>query len=133
MKQLLLFLFLPFPKEIPYRTLSWSDFKGKSDNSTTIARSYTGIVIEKDTVFAYFDSERSWTRTNDSATLRHEQLHFTITQWYANDMFKSMKVGATDYDYDIRAWGNLEKRYDEETDHGRNLEAQKKWEQKIKL
>lgn len=125
---------------MPYCTLSWSDFKGKPDNSTTIARSYTGIVIEKDTAYAYFNSERSWTRTSDCDILRHEQLHFAITKFWAKEISNwlvlSHKIVGT-YDDGISArlnmWDRDEDRYDRETNHGLNMEAQKQWEQKIKL
>jgi hypothetical protein len=133
MKSLLLILFIPFAKEIPYRTLTWSDFKGKPDKSTTIARSYTGIIIEKDTAFAYFDVERSWTRTNDEAVLWHEQIHFAITKMWAMRISNSLIYGSlfvADY---LKEWGKMEEAYDEETDHGNNLEKQKEWEEKIKL
>lgn len=134
MKSLLLFLFIPFTlPPIPYRQLTWEDFKGKPEAGSTIARSYTGIVIEKDTAYAIFEPGMSWTKTNGVATLKHEQLHFAITKRWASIITHSLIYGTLyvcDY---LRKWGEEEDRYDLDTDHGNNAEKQKEWEDKIKL
>lgn len=126
MKSLILFLFLPFPKEIPYRTLSWSDFKGKPEKGA-LATTCSGIVIDGGKTIAVFYPYESGTLTNDVAALRHEQLHFDITQTYA----RKIKEGCDSKDA-IKEWILLEDKYDKETNHGLNMEIQKQWEQKIK-
>jgi hypothetical protein len=135
MKSLLLILFIPFSNTpISYRQLTWYDFKGVPQPGSTIARSYTGIVIEKDTAYAIFESDKSWTRTNDVATLRHEQVHFAITRLYAefiSDELKGKKK--PNIDDLLERWGIAEDNYDKDTDHGRNDAEQKKWEEMIKL
>lgn len=136
MKSLLLFLFIPFTiPPIPYRQLTWEDYKGKPEAGSTIARSYTGIVIEKDTAYAIFEPGMSWTKTNSVVTLRHEQGHFAITKMYAQ--FITEDMNKKDHhrlsEYLLENWGRTEDRYDEETDHGNNLEKQKEWEERIKL
>lgn len=126
MKLLFVILFLPFPKEVPYRTLSWSDFKGKPEKGA-LATTCSGIVIEGNKTVAIFYPYESGTLTNDVAALRHEQLHFDITQMYA----RKIKYGS-DSKEAIKEWILLEDQYDKETNHGLNMEVQKKWEQKIK-
>ncbi len=134
MKPLLLLLLIPFSnRPISYRQLTWADYKGKPQSSA-IASTCSGIVIEKDTAYAIFEPDRSWTRTNDPAILRHEQLHFAITEKYADAITRSYKVN--DYRYvtmKIEEWDREEERYDYETEHGQNIAAQKQWEEKIKL
>lgn len=133
---LYLLLFLSPP--IPYRQLSWSDFKGKPTNDH-IASSCTGIVIEKDTAYAIFEPDRSWTRTGDSATLRHEQGHFLITRIFAEKINQWRPYNPVDFEYNkgiiywLDKWDAMESRYDLETDHGRNEAEQKRWENLIKL
>lgn len=135
----LLYLLLFLSPPIPYRQLSWSDFKGKPEAGPTIARSCTGIVIEKDTAYAIFEPDRSWTRTNDVATLRHEQGHFAITKIFASKIDQWKTYNPVDHSYSenihywLDRWDEMEIRYDLETDHGRNEAEQKRWEEMIKL
>lgn len=132
MKPLLLLLLIPFANApISYRQLTWADYKGKPQSSA-IASTCSGIVIEKDTAYAIFEPYRSWTRTNDPAILRHEQLHFIITQWWTNKINLYMK-GVDNIGWWVQKWGEMEEQYDRETDHGRDTLAQKQWEEKIKL
>lgn len=133
MKLFLLIFLLPFTSTpIGYRQLRWEDFKGKPTNDH-IASTCTGIVIEKDTAYAVFEPDRSWTRTKDKRILRHEQLHFKITQHWAS-VLASYKVERDLYiPYILEEWNQDQLRYDRETDHGRDSTAQKRWEQEIKL
>ena len=134
MKSLLFLLLIPFANSpISYRQLTWADYKGKPQSSA-IASTCSGIVIEKDTAYAIFEPDRSWTRTNDPAILRHEQLHFAIAKLFANKLIYRKTVFSNNYaDYVLGEWEAMEERYDRETDHGRNPAAQKQWEEKIKL
>lgn len=135
MKSLFFLLFIPFTNApISYRQLTWADFKGKPTNDH-LASTCSGIVIEKDTAYAVFEPDKSWTRTTDVATLRHEQLHFTITAYWADFISKEHRLkpplSAHSIDQILQHWSDMEEQYDKETDNGRDLAAQKKWEQRI--
>jgi len=135
MKLLLIIFLLPFTSTpIGYRELKWSDFKGKPTNDHA-ASTCTGIVIEKDTAYAIFEPEKSWTRTANPATLRHEQVHFAITREYAILISNQLKYG-WGFEYiskTLDEWGDKEMQYDKQTDHGRDSTAQRRWEEQIKL
>jgi hypothetical protein len=139
MKLLLLLLFIPFSSApISYRQLAWDDFKGVAPaNTEASACTCTNIAIGWDTAYAIFIPERSWSKTNDLELLRHEQFHFTITYYWANFISKERKLkppySAHNIEQILRHWHDMEVQYDLETDHGRNTEAQKQWEKKIKL
>lgn len=138
MKSLALLLFIPLASSpLRYKQLTWADFKGAPEKSNVLARTCSGIVIEKDTAYAIFEPDKSWTRTTDVATLRHEQLHFTITKFWAEDISRWRKEwhGTEEINskvqYFLEEWDSWERQYDKETDHGNNLEKQKAWEQFI--
>lgn len=138
MKLYLLLLLIPFTNTpIGYRQLTWDDFKGKPTNDHA-ASTCTGIVIEKDTAYAVFEPDRSWTRTKSPEVLRHEQLHFAITREYArlinrNLHYEDIRGRSKLVEFNLYEWNVEEERYDLETDHGQNSEKQKQWEEKIKL
>lgn len=139
MKSLLLLLLIPFSNApIGYRQLSWADFKGKPTNDR-LASTCSGIVIEKDTAYAVFEPDRSWTRTLDVATLRHEQLHFAITEYWARKINEFGPYNGLEgkyseiISYRLDQWNEMEARYDFETDNGRDSIAQRQWEEKIRL
>jgi hypothetical protein len=125
---------------VRYRQLTWADYKGTPTNDH-LASTCSGIVIEKDTAYAIFEPNRSWTRTNDAATLRHEQLHFAITEKWAAEICMWIKTNnkvtqcycMPDFSFELNSWEKEEARYDAETNHGQDTEAQKQWEEKIKL
>jgi predicted secreted Zn-dependent protease len=99
------------------------------------------------TVTATFDPNISWFRDPQKATpalLRHEQLHFDLTEVYARIMRQKLAVYATKVDctklqpsfnnltklvYD--AWDKEQNRYDQETNHGLNVARQALWEKQI--
>ena len=133
MKLILLILFIPFASgPIRYKQLTWTDFKG-IPTSDHLASTCSGIVIEKDTAYAVFEPDKSWTRTNSVATLRHEQLHFDITDRFAKQISMRLKTkNWLNLDGWVDDWEEMETRYDKETDHGNDAEAQARWEREIK-
>lgn len=141
MKLFLLIFLLPFTNSpIGYRQLRWEDFKGKPPaNTEASACTCTNISIGMDTAYAIFLSDRSWTKTNDPELLRHEQLHFKITEKMAKDIAVWIKVSNALSQHEeaisvlLYKWRLMEELYDLETDHGRDSTAQKRWEQEIKL
>ncbi len=81
------------------RPLKWSDFKGYPEKSpyNTIARTYSNIRIidryldgriPKYRIGSYFFTKKSWTTVKDSITLKHEQVHFDISELYARKIRK---------------------------------------------
>jgi hypothetical protein len=97
------------------------------------------------TVQATFDPNTSWFRNPQKATdalMRHEQLHFDITEVYARIMRQKLAVFATKVDCNklqpafnnltkgvYGEWDREQNRYDQETNHGLNAVRQAAWEQ----
>ena len=136
------------------RPLTWSDFEAIPTNtSSAAALTASGITfgfsIDKEdgrvvdfdtTIDCFFYPEKSWVKPEyaDDYILRHEQLHFNITELHARKFRKQIKqlrvsskirnqlnrlykdINQTSYD--------MQKRYDEETNHSINKEKQKEWD-----
>lgn len=133
------------------RKLTPTDFKGRPDLSSGMkAVTHSGIVYTwecdrdefKFEVLARFDREKSWfAAAGDARLLKHEQLHFDITEVYARRMRKlftewpdpcsqTRKIDdAADAVYD--EWSRTQELYDEETRHSLNREKQAEWEARI--
>lgn len=134
---LILFVGLFATPPIPYRQLTWSDYKGTPPAGVEHdAVTCTNIVIGPDTAYAIFLPERSWATTTDSTLLRHEQLHFAITRNYANKLQWYLKARCPctiEIGEVINEWRQEQAKYDLETNHGQDTTAQRRWEEKIKL
>lgn len=132
------------PKTISYRKLSWSDFKGKPDNRGA-ALSHTQINFEANygdgkysfVVYSSFLPDKSFTTTSKENILRHEQLHFDITELMVRKL-RGLLVSVNDgkeannlYDQTIKEWSEMQKRYDRETNNSINQGEQTKWEMEI--
>ena len=85
------------------RNLTWEDFKSKIKSSEKQNGIYTGAVTASGPVFiyrtdkngidvpyplTYFFKSKSWTISNDSLLLFHEQLHFDIAEVYTRKLRK---------------------------------------------
>ena len=139
------------------RKLTWDDFKEKAPSfhdsaeitasglsygfSADIIRGRVDVNYE---IKAYFLTKESWVKPrfkNDKYLLAHEQLHFDITELYVRIFRK--KLEAVNFTKDVENEINavykpiakdriaMQKRYDAETDHSRNLRMQYKWKLKI--
>jgi hypothetical protein len=137
------------------RKLVWEDFKGIPDTlnfPVFNAVTYSSIDIKSSlhnnksiTVRALFDSSKSWVLSagKTDSTLTHDQIHFDITELYARKVRKALNMMNLKLLNDeekkkklmeIKAqYENYQKKYDRETQHGKNKETQKKWEAIIKL
>lgn len=135
------------------RPLTFADFQGRPKPTEKLAaltsadlkagascRNYTFT----GTVQASFDPSASWLRdpNEDSAELlRHEQLHFDLTEVYARIL--RQRLAALPAKIDCRRlqpafdqvtqgvyaeWEREESRYDEETNHGLSKPQQAQWE-----
>jgi len=138
-------------------TLQWSDFKGDPKPvgdavaitasgisfgySTT--KSTSGLVDYSFQITAHFYPEKSW-RINkplSDVVLAHERLHFDITELYARKF--RQRVSNTKFTNDINSQmerinnainkelGELQNKYDAETNHSQNIEKQIAWQQFI--
>ncbi|WP_340199244.1 DUF922 domain-containing protein [Ascidiimonas sp. W6] len=138
------------------RKLSWKDFKGAPEvGAYAAAITASGIsyefsaTIEGEKVLvdyqvnSYFFPKKSWfvKELADVSVLRHEQLHFDITELHARKMRtilsqmkftdKVRKEIKTVYNKIIDQLQAMQKQYDAESDFSRNPEGQLEWEAKI--
>lgn len=139
------------------KLLQWSDFKGRPDRSTSYAATAnTGIshrytitskgylVKEKSVINANFYPKLSWYKPKfiDGNTLAHEQTHFDISEVHARMLRKaiaefkfsrhSQKEIDAIYKPIERARRTMQTKFDIETEHSQNLEAEAKWERKVR-
>lgn len=133
------------PKTISYRQLNWNDFKGKPD-SQGVALTCSQIYFETNysngkyyfTVYSQFIPEKSFTTTTKERILRHEQGHFDITELMVRRLNAQLKNVSTQteasdlYQKTVNEWGELEQRYDRETNNSINVAEQERWETEIK-
>lgn len=139
--------------------LTWENFEGAPDLSSSFhANTSSGIsyywTIKQSgediefvyNVQSYFLPDESWVMPKKDAPhlLAHEQLHFDITELHARKLRKAME------DFDIKrtrnvkpalqaiyknieaSRANMQKRFDVESRHSMNPEAQIKWQKLIK-
>lgn len=136
--------------------LSWKDFQGTpNSNSDAAAVTASGISYEFNAtvkggevfvdyrVNSYFYPLKSWynKELGDPQVLRHEQLHFDITELHTRkmrDVLSQMKFTEevrkeikSVYKKTLEDLQRMQKQYDAETDFSRNPEQQKRWETKI--
>lgn len=135
-------------------SLTWDDFKGApepenlfdANTNSGISYSWSLRSSEKQTNFlftvqTYFYPDLSWVKPDkrSSELLAHEQLHFDITELHARKLKKAMKYYKLPEQHKIKrelekiyrdiefSRKQMQERYDRETDHSQNSQAQKKW------
>lgn len=141
----------------PYVPLEWSDFQGPPRiNGDVVAVTASGLSFGYSTkkyadcrveydfeVTAHFYPERSYYLKDlvTDVTLKHERLHFDITELHARK-FRA-RVRATRFTQNIDAemekihqeinneLRDMQRKYDEETDHSRVIERQIVWNKMI--
>jgi len=137
----------------PCYKLKWEDFQDKPDNNSIYgAISRPGIKyslsINENTfstkVVCYFLKSKSWSKfKNNDSLLKHEQLHFDITELFARKLRKAF----TEYKFNLQTISpdfkkifaqikqekdNMNILYDKETSLSRNETQQLFWNKKIK-
>ncbi|MFK7833554.1 MAG: DUF922 domain-containing protein [Winogradskyella sp.] len=163
MKNLLLLLTLLFVGNISNEEtmswketskLTWADFKGTPDaESDAVALTASGITfgysVKTDgdriidfstTVESHFYPNKSW-YVKDKANnhiLRHEQLHFDITELYARTFRQQLTKLQVNQNVKAQmdrlhtsineAVKETQRRYDSQTKHSMNIQKQKEWE-----
>lgn len=140
------------------RRLTMTDFQGHPGPADRLASSTSSDLkanaacrdfVFSSTVTATFDPNTSWFRNPNQASealLRHEQLHFDITEAYARIMRQKLaafapKANCTKLQPAFNnvtkavyaAWDNEQNRYDQETGHGLNTVRQAFWEKQTQL
>ena len=138
--------------------LTWESFKGQIPVETPYAASVnTGVGLKwsystgegkidlQYNVEAYAQPNFSWVieKEKDAELLKHEQLHFDITEVHARMLRKRISeyqfgrnirkpmqrmLGEIKYERE-----KMQNDYDKETEHSKNKEQQKIWEDKVAL
>ncbi len=139
------------------RELTWTDFTGKVDKASSfdaytfwkLNYSYTysfskgdTVILKNLTVKLEFDPQLSWVKkikaTND--LLKHEQGHFNIGLLCQQAAIKTLnntvylkgsfenKIKSV-FSEVLAQYVNMTAQYDKETNHSKNIEGQKKWDE----
>ncbi|MDO6767978.1 MULTISPECIES: DUF922 domain-containing protein [Cellulophaga] len=138
------------------KKLKWSDFKGEPQNKRAAAVTASGLTYRFSTtknkgrvvsvdfiVSSYFYPNKSWYRPEvcDSIILSHEQLHFDITEIYAQKF--RMRLEKAEFSNNVKAevkaiykqinieLNDFQNLYDSETNFSRDREQQLLWSNKI--
>ncbi len=137
--------------------LEWNDFKGEpkpvGDNVATTAsgisfgysttKTSSRLVDYSFSITAHFYPEKSWSIKEplSNIVLKHERLHFDITELYARKF--RQRVSNTTFTNAINnemehihnainiELGEIQKQYDVETNHSQNIEKQTAWQKFI--
>lgn len=138
------------------RILSWDDFRAQPDESVSYSAntnsgiSYTwnystasGKPVLDHEVFSNFYPNRSWVKEIEEKEylLAHEQLHFDISELHARKLRRELdnyEIGRT-IRLDLKRIykriederSRMQKRFDKETSHSENREAEMKWREFI--
>ena len=149
----------PAPAVVPMitwsagRRLTLADFQARAPLGDPLSASTSSNIkadaacqdyVFSSTVAATFDPGTSWVRNPQKASealLRHEQLHFDITEVYARIMRQRLRLFAARANCEklqpafnnttklvYADWNREQNRYDQETNHGLNAVRQAAWE-----
>jgi hypothetical protein len=137
------------------RHLIWDDFKGTPDPlSRSLAHTYWRVhywiedtVMRGDTVscnfriHVLFDTSRSWVKPGKETSdlLKHEQGHYDVAKLCGRELkFRFASLPLYKYDYEQRVkrkfdevfqkYVDIQQLYDDESNHGLNVEGQHKWD-----
>ena len=134
--------------------LKWSDFQGQiPKNSEFDALTHSAISLNFDganitlnfTIRSIFSPDDSWKKVGvDEYILKHEQIHFDITEYHSRLLRKKLKSykfkNFASVEPDVMrifneasdAANTMQIKYDQETDHSLNRKKQAKWSAKVK-
>ncbi len=137
------------------RQLTWDDYQGTPDYNydEVSALTSSGIIHYKGCedgqiiykVQAFFEKQDSWVKPEAYTDhhLKHEQIHFDITELYARKLRKELakrnfRCGQeTDLDEFVanflRKWQVAQIKYDQHTHYSMRPKKQKSWEYKIAM
>lgn len=141
--------------------LTWGDFQAEPDKNSTFQantsaglsyswgiRNENGVVTLKYEVLSYFNPNGSWVVPESRGSeylLSHEQLHFDITELHARKLRKKLaeinveKLGEDPrkelnklYEIIEKERDAMQLKYDKETNHSLNREAEARWQNFVK-
>lgn len=139
------------------RKLTWGDFKGKPDTieyPNTLALTHSGFgyesginLLKEGEIFvqSVFNTNKSWVvpKGRNDYVLRHEQIHFDITEIYSRKLRKELADAKITSSNLVKAktifdkvFNELQKRqdkYDRETKYGDKKETQENWEAIVEI
>lgn len=145
MKSLLIaiLILLHQPIEVPYKQLTFADFKGKGEGA---AYTVTEINLSEEHsagrykifVNCYFLPEESWINLMTPYVLKHEQGHLDESELFTLWMRKYFEqfqgcdsltylVVKSYYNYMIDKWRHKQEEYDKETYNGQDTAMQTNW------
>ena len=154
---LILPLFISLPEEdniIEWssdRKLTWADFKGTPDpSSTNVALTSSAITLNSEysnkgiryIVNCKFNKLLSWVRVKNDYILNHEQGHFNIAEAHARLLFKNLGEYSFDnrtanedinriYNVTMKEHVSMQKQYDLLSNHSLDTTQQALWDKKI--
>jgi hypothetical protein len=145
----LLYLLMVIPQPFEYRQLQWSDYKGIPEHHSWAATTITTLELTEENtdgiytfgVKCYFVPGESWTTTESSAKLIHEQTHFDISYLYYLKAIRTLlpyqgtskrKEAMVAYQKLCKQWQSTERLFDIRTNHSLDISAEKIWERSIK-
>ena len=154
---LILPLFFSLPKEdniiewSPTRKLTWADFKGSPDpSSTDAALTSSSITVGfefsnkglKHSIKCRFNKLLSWGRKRNEYILSHEQRHFDIAEAHARLLHKNLNAYVFNsktvnedinniYNETMKEHVSMQKQYDLVTNHSLDTAEQNKWDKKV--
>lgn len=136
--------------------VEWQDFKKEPNpNYSQAASINTGIKFSWNSknidgqlvldyeVYSYMKPSNSWVKTDKKSDylLKHEQIHFDITELHARKLINALKSYEVQprirrdlkniYQSIIRQRKEMQSQYDKETNHSIDTVAQSIWQQKI--
>lgn len=139
-------------KEIPYRILTWADFRAPVPYNEPFVGARTHVEIDLETfeanevykfkVVAYMLADSSFVREKTDDVLRHEQTHFQIGYIASLRCMHDLdplqgggpsakKEAVRLYNRDCDERDVINAQFDAETNHHLNKEAEKAWELRI--
>ncbi len=135
------------------KTLEWEDFSGQVDQGSEHEASTRGQLRAPNSwnsdsltvvITAEFIKSKSWVKGTPSGhLLKHEQVHFDITEYHArlfrkditNYRFQSFATVANEvtalFNKRFKQYDAMQNLYDKETNHSKNREAQAQWNEKV--
>ena len=130
--------------------LKYEDFKGVRNSDSLYAATMSGIgyrtEIKGDSLWlifnAKFDRDSSWMTIKAESLLKHEQLHFDITELSLRYFYlksRNLKLYRSRIQIQLDSVYNasdninnsLQSKYDDDTDHGTDSAQQQKWQNYI--
>lgn len=135
----------------------WDDFKGKKPHKSKFAAATASFIHYKldryseDSidikVYCLFIAKKSWKKSKNPTPylLKHEQLHFDITELYTRKLRQSFNEYQLAHggnstsklkfslisERNRRSWHHCQNKYDRQTKHSLRRAVQEKWNKKI--